>query len=131
VVTAGRVAYGERWSAARVVTALELTIAGERVLLDRLLLDEARARRMRRFEALGTALLAGPRFAETAAAELARLGEAPAPRGAAVIAAGSRLADGALFRVAGERVEDVVGAVRGLLRAAGAQAGEDLWGRRW
>lgn len=140
VVTAGRVAYGERWSAASVVTALELTIAGERALLDRLRIDRRRiadggagggAGRMRRFEALGTALLAGPRFAELAAAELARLGEATLPRGAAVIAAGSRVADGALIRVAGARVEDVVAAVRGVLRAACARAGEDPWSRRW
>lgn len=134
VVTAGRVAYGERWSAARVATTLELAIAGERVLLDRLVLEGGRARRMGRFEALGTALLAGPRFADLAAAELARLAAAPVARGAPVIVAGSPLPrgdGGALFRVAGERVEVVVGVVRDLLRAACARAGEDPWGRRW
>ena len=136
VVTAGRVAYGERWSAARVATTLELAIAGERVVLDRLLLERARdaARRMRRFEALGTALLVGPRFADLAAAELARLGAASLPRGAPVVVAGSPFpsrSDAALFRVAGERVEAVVGAVRDLLRAACARAGQDPWARRW
>ena len=137
VVTAGRVAYGERWSAARVATSLELGIAGERVLLDRLLLEGERARagRMQRFEALGTALLAGPRFADLAAAELARLAEVPVARGAPVVVAGSPIgrpaAGGALFRVAGERVEAVAGAVRDLLRAACARAGQDPWARRW
>lgn len=134
VVTAGRVAYGERWSAARVVTTLELAVAGERVVLDRLLLDRGGARRMRRFEALGTALLAGPRFADLAAAGLARLAEAPVVRGAPVIVAGSPLGDGtlgALFRVAGERVEAVTGAIRDLLRTACARAGQDPWARRW
>jgi urease accessory protein len=152
VVTAGRVAYGERWSAARVATSLELTIAGERVLLDRLLLEggRARARSLRRFEALGTAVLAGPRFADLAAAELARLAEAPIVRGAPIVVAGSPIgaagsaagsaaggaaggaaASGALFRVAGERVEAVAGAVRDLLRAACARARQDPWARRW
>jgi urease accessory protein len=133
VVTAGRVAYGERWSAARVATTLELAIGGERALLDRLVIEGGRAPRMGRFEALGTALLAGPRFAEIAAAELARLTASPIARGAPVVVAGSPLprGGGALFRVAGERVEAVVGAVRDLLRAACARAGQDPWGRRW
>jgi urease accessory protein len=143
IVTAGRIAYGERWSAARVATTLELAVAGERVLLDRLLLEGDTARRMRRFEALGTALLVGPRFADLAAAELARLAAAPVARGAPVVVAGSPLGDGvpgalgthgvqgALFRVAGERVEAVAGAIRELLRAACARAGQDPWARRW
>lgn len=130
-ITAGRVAHGERWSAERVSTTLELAIAGTRVLFDRLVLARDAGARMRRFEALGTALLVGPRFADLAAAELARVAAEPLVRGAGVIVAASPLADGVLIRVAGERIEAVLHTLRDHLRAACARAGEDPWARKW
>ncbi|MDQ3369728.1 MAG: urease accessory protein UreD [Myxococcota bacterium] len=134
VVTAGRVAFGECWSAAYLATTLDVGIAETRVLLDRLVLDPAHgpvAARMGRFEAIATAVLVGPRVAEVAQAQLARIARMPIERGAAVVIAGSPLRDGAVFRIAGERVEAVVHATRALLRDACAQAGEDPWSRRW
>ncbi|MBA3821025.1 MAG: urease accessory protein UreD, partial [Deltaproteobacteria bacterium] len=61
----------------------------------------------------------------------ARVAHLPIERGATVVIAGSPLRDGALFRIAGERVEAVVHATRALLREACAEAGEDPWSRRW
>jgi urease accessory protein len=129
VVTAGRVACGERWAAERIATSLELAIAGERVLLDRVVLDRHAAARMRRFDALATAILVGPRFRELAAAALARIAGEPVAAADVVVAA-SPLADGALVRLAGS-IAGVVAATRGILGPACALAGEDPWARRW
>lgn len=126
-LTAGRVAFGERWSATRLDVALELAIGGTRRLVDRIVLTGDVAARMRRFEALATVVMVGPRVAELAQRELA----GSRPDRAGVVVAGSPLADGALFRIAGERVEQVTDTVRELLRATCARLGEDPWARKW
>ena len=129
VLTAGRVAYGERWSATRLDSTLRLSIDGACVLHDRIVLAGDVAAHMQRFTALATAVLVGPRVRDLAAAQLAALGTVE--RGAPVIVAGSPLVDGALFRIAGEDVETVVRVVRSLLRDACALVGEDPWSRKW
>jgi urease accessory protein len=129
VLTAGRLAYGERWSAARVETTLTIAIAERRVLHDRIVLAGDVARRMGRFTAIATALLVGPRVRDLAEAKLAELGALE--RNARVIVAGSPLADGAMFRLAGEDIEAVVHATRALLASACARLGEDPWSRKW
>ncbi len=129
VITAGRIAYGERWSATRLDSLLTITIDGVLRLHDRVVLAGDVAHRMRRFEALGTCVLLGPRVRELAAARLSELG--PVERGAPVIVVGSPLADGALFRIAGESIEAVIHATRALLREACAVLGEDPWSRKW
>ncbi|HEX7838704.1 MAG TPA: hypothetical protein VF469_14610 [Kofleriaceae bacterium] len=63
------------------------------------------------------------------AGRVARI-ERPVP-GAPVIVAGSPLASGAVFRIAGERVDRVTGAVRALIGEACAQLGAVPWQRRW
>jgi urease accessory protein len=130
VLTAGRIAYGERWSAAALDLTLALEVAGARVLHDRVVLGDDAARRMRRFEAIATAIVLGPAVREHAPAALALA--APAHPGARVVVAGSPLGDGgAMLRIAGERVEDVVAATRAALAPACARLGEDPWSRRW
>jgi len=134
VVTAGRISYvedrdGEWWSFARFDSTLAIEIDGERQLHDRLVLDGAIADRMTRFAALGTVVLVGPRVADLAAAELAGLPSVAT--GAGTIVAGSPLAGGAMFRIAGDDVEAVVAATRALLFAACARCGETPWARKW
>jgi urease accessory protein len=128
-LTAGRVAHGERWSAARIDSALEVAIAGEPRLIDRIVLDGDAAARMQRFAALATCVLVGPRAAGPAARALGRLTR-PAPR-APVVVAGSPLAGGAVFRIAGERVDLVTGAARALIGEACGELGAIPWQRRW
>ena len=139
-VTAGRIAYGERWAAERIETTLEVARAGGAsasepvpgactlLLLDRVIIE--RASRMRRFDALATALLVGPRFADLAAAELARIAAEPVAKRAPLVVAASPLADGAIVRIAGV-IDDVVAAARAVVRPACTRAGEDPWARRW
>lgn len=129
VLTAGRVAYGERWSAARLDVTLRITRAGACVLHDRLLLAGDVASRMQRFTALATAIVIGPRVHEVAAAGLAAL--AGVGRSAPVIVAGSPFCDGAIFRMAGEDVERTLVMLRALLSPACRALGEDPWSRKW
>lgn len=129
VLTAGRVGYGERWSATRLDSTLSIAIDDRRVLHDRIVLSSDAAAHLGRFGALGTAVLLGPRVRDLAAAQLASLQRVS--RGAPVIVAGSPLADGALFRIAGEDVEAVVGTVRELLDDACSRLGETPWKRKW
>lgn len=133
-VTAGRVAYGERWSATRLDTTLSIAIAGMRVLHDRIVLADDMATRMSRFTALATAILVGPRVRDVAAAQLAALDAdtgARRSKRAPVIVAGSPLADGAVFRIAGVDIEETLGRLRALLRPACSALGEDPWSRKW
>lgn len=129
VVTAGRLAYGERWSCARFDSTLAIEIDGSRTLHDRVVLERDLERRMGRFAAIATAIAIGPRVGALGQVELARL-PAVEKRGRLVIA-GSELAGGAMFRIAGEDLEQVVAATRGVLRAACAELGEDPWSRKW
>lgn len=167
VLTAGRVAYGERWSATRLDTTLSLAIGGTRVLHDRIVLTGDVAARMGRFTALATAILVGPRVRDIAAAQLAALTAGTANQGATsagvggaavgtasaasaairgamaaagvgglersapVIVAGSPLADGAMFRIAGADIEQTLDRLRALLRPACTALGEDPWSRKW
>jgi urease accessory protein len=129
MLTAGRLAYGERWSATRLDSTLRITVDGACVLHDRIVLAGDVASQMRRYTALATAVLVGPRVSDLASAQLAAL-DRVVP-GAAVIVAGSPLADGALFRIAGEDIETVVKTTRDLLDAACSRLGETPWKRKW
>lgn len=141
-LTAGRVAYGERWSAARIDSALDVAVAGEPRLIDRVVIERSETGggaprgierdagpRLQRFAALATCVLVGPRAAGPAARGLARLTR-PAPR-APVVVVGSPIPGGAAFRIAGERVDLVTGAARALIGEACAELGAIPWQRRW
>lgn len=134
VVTAGRIAHGERWSATRVDSTLSISIDGTLRLLDRIVLDPedgALPRRLGRFEAIGTVVICGPRVDLIATAQLAALAEAPVGRDDAVIVAGSPFGTGAMFRIAGDRVQAVVETTRELLREVCRALGEDPWSRKF
>lgn len=134
VVTAGRVAHGERWDATCFDATLSITVDGSRRLLDRVVLDPAEgdlARRLGRFEAIGTVVIYGPRVSAIAKAQLALLATTPVGRGDPVVVAGSPLGDGAMFRIAGDRVEAVVETTRALLREVCHSVGEDPWSRKF
>jgi urease accessory protein len=129
MVTAGRIAYGERWSCTALDLLLAIERAGSPLLHDRVTLGGAVADRMRRFAALATAVMIGPRVGAIGNSELAKLGQI-AKHGRVVIA-GSPLADGAIIRIAGDEIEEVVAATRELLRESCAKLGEDPWSRKW
>jgi len=124
-LTAGRVAHGERWAATEIDSTLRVEVAGRPLVIDRLALGENAPARMRRFDALATCVVIGA-GAESALARTA----APAP-GAGVVIAGSPIANGAVIRIAGTRVELVSEVARAVVRDACAALGVDPWARRW
>lgn len=128
VVTAGRIAHGERWACTRFDALLAISVAGRAALHDRVILEGDIAKRMTRFAAMGTAVLVGPRVGALgrAALELGRVSKR-----ADLVVAGSPLADGAILRVAGDTIERVTAMVRALLRPASEELGEDPWSRKW
>jgi urease accessory protein len=131
-LTAGRVAHGERWAAARIDSALDIRRDGAPILRDRLVLGGDAAARMQRFDALATCVVLGPRVAACAAELLADLATRPAPApGAKIVVAASPLAGGAALRIAGARVDLVTAEVRRLLAAPCAALGAIPWQRRW
>ncbi|MBA2539312.1 MAG: urease accessory protein UreD, partial [Deltaproteobacteria bacterium] len=135
IVTAGRLAYGERWSCTRFDSTLSIEIGGARKLHDRVVLDQGSStrssigQRMQRFAAMATAVIVGPRVGALGRAELAALPQVE--KHAPVIVAGSEFVDGAMLRIVGEDIEQVVAATRSILRAACSQLGEDPWSRKW
>lgn len=129
VVTAGRIAFGERWSCTRFDSGLDIEIDGRRVLRDRLVLDGAIGDKMTRFSAIATAILVGPRVGMIGRIELAKLGAVG--KRAPIVIAGSECCDGAMLRIAGESIEQVVAATRAILVGACTELGEDPWSRKW
>jgi urease accessory protein len=128
-VTCGRAASGERWELAAYRSVVTVTRAGAVIARDAIELDAAHAAiepRMGRFEALATLIAIGPR------GDVLGVPEAPA-RGAPTLAARSPLTvpDGALVRVAAETVEQLHGAVRGLLAGLPGVLGDDPFARKW
>ena len=128
VVTAGRIAHGERWACTRFDATLAISVAGRKVLHDRVVLDGDIAQKMTRFAAMGTAVLIGPRVGALGRAAL-ELGAVS--KRASVVVAGSPLGNGAILRLAGDQIESVVATLRDILRPACAELGEDPWSRRW
>ena len=123
VLSAGR----ERWGFTRCESSLRvLPFLDERWLLDP---DHGRLEeRMGRFGAIGTMLLAGPLFADLAQTVRARVDEAPAGGGAALVESASPLRDGALVvRAAAPSVQQLVQRLRHHLAALPSLLGDDPW----
>lgn len=118
ILTAGRVAFGERWNATSLDTLLSISVGGKLLLHDRVLLAGDVAARMRRYEAIATVVVLGPRVRETVQITDGIFGLSP-------------LGDGVIVRVAGERVDQVTATVRALLAPACARLGEAPWSRKW
>ena len=134
IVTAGRVARGERWAADRLATSLSVDVGGRPLLRDALLLDPAHGPlvgRLGRFDALATVVLLGPVFDASARVALQAIRSSRLSRGAEVVVAGSALGDGLFVRIGATTIASLLAAARELLGPACAAAGEDPWSRRW
>jgi urease accessory protein len=118
VLTAGRVAFGERWNATSLDSTLSIAVDGKLLLHDRVLLARDIAAKMRRYEALATVVVLGPKLRESVA-----IGDG--------VVAMSPLGDGVIVRLAGERVDEVTAMVRALLAPACTRLGEEPWSRKW
>jgi urease accessory protein len=111
-VSSGRAECGERWAFTRYESRNELFVDEHRAFLDSLSLDPADGPienpcRMGRFNCLALLMLAGEMVHGAAERMLSAVAEMPIPRHAALLCSASPIANGALLRIAGERVEDV------------------------
>jgi urease accessory protein len=118
MLTAGRVAFGERWNATSLDTLLSITVDGKLLLHDRVLLAGDVAARMRKYEAIATLVVLGPRMRDTVTIGDGAIAMSP-------------LGDGVIVRVAGERVDQLTALVRALLEPACQRLGETPWLRKW
>ena len=134
VLSAGRIARGERWALDRCSLALTARREGRTFLDECWLLDPSHGplgARLGRFEALATVLLAGPLFTAVAERWREELDSQPQLARAAVLESASALEGcGVVVRLAAESVEELVHVLRA--RAAGIPAllGDDPWARR-
>jgi urease accessory protein len=136
VLAAGRVARGERWAFTSYASCTTISIDGRLEMRDALRLADERggewpslAARMGRIEALATIVLTGPRLALLAARLLDDLAARPAAA-APLLAGGSPVTGGAIVRVAGERIADVIAFIRQAFAGIGADLGEEPFARR-
>ncbi len=135
-VCSGRVARGERWAFRRFQSRNEIMLAGQRLLLDSLLLDPADGPfedpcRMGRYNCLALVLLLGEPLRQAAAALLESVAARPVPRRASLALSASPSAQGAVLRLAGENVEDVRNEIHRLLDFLPALLHDDPWQRKW
>ncbi|MGA9526085.1 MAG: urease accessory protein UreD [Myxococcaceae bacterium] len=133
VLTAGRIAFGERWAFGRLDSTLR--VRRERKLIhERLLLDPDAGpipARMGRFDAFATVLLAGPLLRAAAEAWGERVRGVPLRPGAELVIAPSLIEhDVWLFRVAGISVERVSHAIRDALGFLPGLLGDNPFERR-
>ncbi len=135
-ITSGRAACGERWAFHKFQSRNEVFVAGERVFLDSILLEQnadalAGAHCMGRFNCLAMLLLIGEPLEAAAKKLLEHVAAEPVARRAPLVSSASPVRNGALLRVAGESVETVGRELYRHLHCLSALLGDDPWARKW
>ena len=106
--TAGRTAYGERWSASHLTSRMQVEVAGKPLVDESLRLDPSEgpvAARLGRFDSFATVLLGGPLLAHTRSELLTQVTASPLASRAPLVESVSPLGDHALcWRVAARSV---------------------------
>jgi urease accessory protein len=131
--TCGRSARGERWQFARYASRTTVTRGGSCRAFDATWLDDEAgsiAERMGRFDVFLSLLALGPRVAALRESLLAS-SQAPSPDAPAIAAASSIGADGAILRVAAERVPAAMRVLAPSLAAIADLLGDDPFARKW
>lgn len=134
--TSGRAACGERWSFSSFQSRNEVFIDGQRAFLDSLSLDPnegelTNTHRMGRFNCLATLLVIGSPLKNIADALAAEVEVLPISKQSSLVRSASRIASGAVLRIAGEDVESVGKELHRHLACASDIVGEDPWARKW
>jgi urease accessory protein len=134
-LSSGRQASGERWQFAEYASRLKVGYHGQPIVLDALRLSPAEGdlpRRLGRFDALGTVVIAGPRMRDAAQQLLAAAADRRVERGSDLLLSAAPLRDiGCLLRIAGRSVEQVSGTIRALLSCVSTLLEDDPWARKW
>ena len=134
--TSGRAARGERWQFSQFKSRNEVSLAGERIFLDAILLNSADSSllspmRTGRFNCFAVLLLAGEPLRAAADELLQKISALPVERNAPLVAAASPIRQGAILRLAGEQVEAVGRVIHRHLSFLSDLLGDDPWKRKW
>ncbi len=132
--TCGRSARGERWQFLRFASRLAVNGAHGPLVREAVVLDATEgelAVRFGRFDAFATIVLLGPRVTSTASM-IPLAPTWPPRRRAGLVEAVSPVAEGgAIVRVAGASIEEVLAAARARLGGLAALLGDDPLARKW
>jgi urease accessory protein len=135
-VSGGRSARGERWQFQRYATRNCVRREGRTIFYDAMQLDNRfgllqNRFRTGRFNCLATVVLLGPRMEQHSRESLARVADSPIQKTADLVTSASPLPEGAIFRIAGIRTEEVGQAIRGCLCFLPELLQGDPWARKW
>ncbi len=134
-LTAGRIAYGERWRFTDYTSRTRIWRGDRLIVHDALRLSDAGgdlARRMDRFDCVALVVLLGPALRPTAARLAGALGSAPLARRADLLISAAPIEDeGAMLRIAGRSAEQVGAALRQHLSVVSSLVGDDPWARKF
>ncbi|MFI5297531.1 MAG: urease accessory protein UreD [Polyangiales bacterium] len=131
--SAGRSARGERWDFAHLATSLDVRRAGRLLVRDALVLNPAHGdvrARLGRFDAIGTVLILGDRFAGVRERLLDRQ-PPPRPSDDVVSTASPIARDGVMLRFAATDVASALAFVRARLAFVTDAIGADPWARKY
>jgi urease accessory protein len=135
-LTSGRAARGERWEFSRFRSRNDVFVDARRVFLDSVLLSPedgelSSTHRLGRFNCLAMLLLIGPQLQSVSTSLLESLKGDPVIRRPELVFSASPVADGAVLRIAGTRVEAVGRMIHCTLQPATNLLGDDPWARKW
>ena len=134
--TAGRTARGERWAFNHFQSRNDVFVDGRRGFVDSLLLEPesgliAGSHRLGRFNCVAMLLFLGSTVEVAANRALEDIASREVVQNAPSIASASRVASGAVIRLAGESTEAVGRELHHLLQPLVALLGDDPWARKW
>ena len=135
-ISAGRLAYGERWAFKRYSSRNEVYLQDKPVLIDAIALDTrdgAIAKRFRagRFNCFATVFVLGPALVNSAQKSLKQIAEQPIEPRSSFICTASPVSAGVLLRFAGSSVEQVGHAISEHLAVVSELLDDDPWLRKW
>ncbi len=132
--SAGRAARGERWTFRRFESRNEVSIDGELVFIDSLLLDPSLGQMplpMGRYNCVALVVLIGQEISEGMDKIVDAVSQLPVDHRASLIQSVGRIRDGIVLRIAGITVEEVSGKIRDHLKFVVPLLGDDPWQRKW
>jgi urease accessory protein len=132
----GRAARGERWAFSRFQSRNEIFLGSTPVVLDSLLLDPAQGLleetyRLGRFNCLALVLVIGKPLETASQRLLEEFAAYPLERQAAVVCSASPIRHGALFRFAGQEVQEVAARIQHHLAFTAELLGDCPWSRKF
>jgi len=135
-ITAGRLAYGERWAMREFSSRTTIAVDGRPILRETLELSDsplpiASLLRMGRFDVYAVLAIAGPRVAAMAEHALGLIRCTPVGKDEPLLAAASPMRGGVVLRILGQDSQTVRRLLFDLLSPLVTITGQHPWSRKW